>query len=174
MILLTCFIIIDSKSLNVHILILKNSNKIYKETTIQFIEVRVDLKLNIQKKVIKIQNKKRVAFLVVFKIYCKIESERIIVSINVNLQDYLNDFLMVCILQKIAEFLQSLAYCTNLYNIVRFAEPFLHNQKKNYKAFTFCTYSQLPKIDLEETFNEIISVGIRTSGHLTGQNFQKP
>ncbi|RNA02021.1 hypothetical protein BpHYR1_001469 [Brachionus plicatilis] len=50
------------------------------------------------------------------------------------------DFLMVCILQKIAECLQSLEFfCTNLYNIVLFAEPFLHNQKKNYKAFTFCT-----------------------------------
>ncbi|RNA16525.1 hypothetical protein BpHYR1_011547 [Brachionus plicatilis] len=56
------------------------------------------------------------------------------------LHSLIKDFLMVCILQKIAEFLQSLEFfCTNLYNIVRLAEPFLHNQKKSYKAFTFCT-----------------------------------
>ncbi|RNA30973.1 hypothetical protein BpHYR1_035858 [Brachionus plicatilis] len=53
------------------------------------------------------------------------------------------DFLMVCILQKIAEFLQSLEFfCTNLYNIVLFAEPFLHNWKRNYIVFTFCTFEQ--------------------------------
>ncbi|RNA08000.1 hypothetical protein BpHYR1_001556 [Brachionus plicatilis] len=50
-------------------------------------------------------------------------------------------FLMVCILQKIAEFLQSLEFfCTNLYNIVLLMEPFLHNLKINYNFFTFCTY----------------------------------
>ncbi|RMZ97660.1 hypothetical protein BpHYR1_011949, partial [Brachionus plicatilis] len=51
-----------------------------------------------------------------------------------------HDFLMVCILQKIVEFLQSLEFFyTNLYNIVLFAQPFLHNWKRNYKVFTFCT-----------------------------------
>ncbi|RNA36745.1 hypothetical protein BpHYR1_002259 [Brachionus plicatilis] len=39
-----------------------------------------------------------------------------------------------------AGFLQSLEFgLTNLFNIVLYKEPFLHNYKINYSVFTFCT-----------------------------------